>query len=71
MTFSIEGAEIMMWKRRPEEDEHGDDDLFTDEESEPIIAEALADLGETYSAEEVFAELRERIDAHARRADAA
>ena len=67
LCYAIEDGRVVLSR-----DEHGPDDMVSDEELAPIIASALADeTGETYSADEVFAELHARIDVLSGRKDAA
>ena len=70
LNYEIDGDRVFVTKGVSETDEHGED-LMTDAELDPIIDAALADMGEAYSADEVFDELHARIEALRGQMDAA
>ena len=70
LNYETDGNRVFVTKGVSGADEHGED-LLTDAELEPIIDAALADIGETYTADEVFGDVRAHIESLRGRADAA
>lgn len=68
LRYEIEGDHVILSRGT---DEHGADDLVSDDELRPIIEAALADDRPTYPAEEVFARLRQHIETLRESKDAA
>lgn len=70
ISYRIEGDQVFVSKA-DDEDEHGDDDIHSDAELQPIIDEALKDTRPTIPAEEVFTRVFAHIESLRRERNAA